>query len=58
MRLRDLFGRHPGHVMAVHEQRHLGPPAAGIIVSTSGRDRERNVLPTPTSNAVRSVGGL
>ena len=46
MRLCDLFGRHSGHVMAVHEQRHLGPPAADIIVATSGRDRERNVLPT------------
>jgi len=57
MRLSDLFGRHPGHFMAVHEQRHLGPPAAGIIVATSGRDRVRIMLPTPASNVVRSTRG-
>jgi hypothetical protein len=33
MRLCDLFGRHSRNVMAIHEQRHLRPPAANIIVA-------------------------
>jgi hypothetical protein len=55
MRLGDLFGRHSGHVMAIHEQRHLDSPAPPVIVAAGGADwRARPASGSPCR--VSSVG--